>query len=54
MFNIALVEDDITISEGINYALKKKGYGCHRFYDGDNFLEKVSNRIITQQLPSPK
>lgn len=43
MFNIALVEDDVTISEGINYALKKKGYNCYRFYDGDTFLEKVPN-----------
>lgn len=43
MFNIALVEDDFTISEGINYALAKKGYDCYRFYDGDTFLEKAPN-----------
>ncbi|MBK1809920.1 response regulator transcription factor [Clostridium sp. YIM B02505] len=43
MFNIALVEDDLTISEGINYALNKKGYNCFRFYDGDTFLENVLN-----------
>ena len=43
MFNIAIVEDDITISQGIKYALKKKGYNCYSFYDGDSFLEKVQD-----------
>ncbi|WP_160677296.1 response regulator transcription factor [Clostridium sp. C8-1-8] len=42
MFNIGIVEDDITISEGIKYALNKKGYTCYCFQEGYSFLEATS------------
>ncbi|WP_164880638.1 response regulator transcription factor [Clostridium manihotivorum] len=43
MFNIGIVEDDITILEGIEYVLSKKGYTCYCFQEGYSFLEATSS-----------